>query len=503
MADIIRHATERGQAAALCNGGHMVSYGELVDEIGNTGWRLSKSPAQAVALDLDNSPAWAVLDLATLNAAIPVAPLPSFFSPQQLVHAIRDSGVDCIFTDRADYYHKVLWEAGVEVRLAGEHTIFGHDFVELRLAGIARAALPQGAAKVTYTSGTTGQPKGVCLSASAMYRVARALCDACGGRQSDVHLSVLPLATLLENIGGIYVPLLAGATATLPPLAVVGMEGAARFDVRRMLKAIQQYRATTTILTPQMLRAMVAACADAQMAPETLRFVAVGGAPVSPRLLARAAALNLPVFEGYGLSECCSVVALNTPSAWRPGSVGKPLSHVRLAIADDGEILATGATFLGYVGSDAAVEDAFWPTGDVGYLDKDGYLYVTGRKKNIFITSFGRNVAPEWVERELTLNHAIAQAAVFGEGRPWNVAVIVPHPGLNEPLHEAVNSAIAEANQILPDYARIKNWVLADEPFTPQNGQLTANGRLRREAIWSVYQQRIEELYEEVNDEVL
>ncbi|MEW6314453.1 MAG: AMP-binding protein [Pseudomonadota bacterium] len=503
MADIIRHATERGQSTALCSGGHVVSYSELVNEIRYAGWHLSNCPAQAVALDLDNSPVWAVLDLAALNTAIPVVPLPSFFSPQQLLHAIRDAGADCIFTDRADYYRDLLREAGVEISIAVEYTIFGHGFVELRLAGIAPATLPQGTAKITYTSGTTGQPKGVCLSAGAMYRVTRSLCDAGGGRQSDVHLSVLPLATLLENIGGIYVPLLAGATAALPPLAAVGLEGATRFDARRMLKAILQYRATTTIHTPQLLQAMVAACEDAQLVPKTLRFIAVGGAPVSARLLARAAALKLPVFEGYGLSECASVVALNTACARRPGSVGKTLPHVQLAFADDGEILVAGATLLGYTGSDAVVADTFWPTGDVGYLDADGYLHITGRKKNIFITSFGRNVAPEWVERELTLNHAIAQAAVFGEGRPWNVAVIVPHHGLNGHLHEAINSAIADANQILPDYARIKTWIHADAPFTPQNGQLTANGRLRREAIWPVYQQRIEKLYQEINDGVL
>jgi long-subunit acyl-CoA synthetase (AMP-forming) len=133
-------------------------------------------------------------------------------------------------------------------------------------------------------------------------------------------------------------------------------------------------------------------------------------------------------------------------------------------------------------------------------LDEQGFLHVTGRKKNMFITAFGRNVAPEWVEGELGLHPAIAQAAVFGEGRPWNIAVIVPRGG---PAPDTMEQAIAEANAQLPDYARVRGWLRADAPFTPENGQLTMNGRLRREAIRDVYGERIDQLYREELDGVL
>ena len=108
-------------------------------------------------------------------------------------------------------------------------------------------------------------------------------------------------------------------------------------------------------------------------------------------------------------------------------------------------------------------------------------------------------MSPEWVERELTLHPAIAQAAVFGEARPWNVAVIVPRSNTPATI-DAVDQAVAEANHVLPDYARGKCWLPAQAPFLPQNGQLTANGRLKREAIWQLYQASIEQLYKEKSE---
>jgi long-subunit acyl-CoA synthetase (AMP-forming) len=133
-------------------------------------------------------------------------------------------------------------------------------------------------------------------------------------------------------------------------------------------------------------------------------------------------------------------------------------------------------------------------TGDIGHCGRNGYLVISGRKKNIFITSFGRNVSPEGVERELKISSFIAQAALFGEAKPWNVAVIVPRANASDTLIEA---AVQSLNTKLPDYARIARWVRADTPFNTQNQQLTANGRNRRDVIWQHYQHKINALYEE------
>jgi len=499
---INRLSKEQPDSPALLGKQYALSYRELDAAIERFGAQLRAFPAGTIGLALDNSPLWAVLDLAGLRAGKPVIPLPFFFSAEQIAHSIRDAGIDCILTDQPEQYRKLLEAAGIEIGAVFTHDLNGRAFSDIRLHNISAKPLPAGTVKVTYTSGTTGHPKGVCLGAAALHQVAASLLAATRGKADDRHVSVLPLSTLLENLAGVYVPLLAGASCHLLPLAEVGLSGSTGLDVKKMLAALIECRATTTILTPQLLHAMVAAVEAGHPAPPQLRFVAVGGAPVAPRLLQRAEALGIPVFEGYGLSECASVVALNTESEHRTGSVGKPLAHAQVKFAEDGEILVAGATLLGYTGDVPVQPGEFWPTGDTGHLDEEGFLHLTGRKKNIFITSFGRNVSPEWVERELTLHPAIAQAAVFGEARPWNVAVIVPRGNTPEAI-SAVNQAIAEANHVLPDYARVKHWLPAQAPFLPQNGQLTANGRLKREAIWQIYQPSIEQLYKEKSDDDL
>src|SRR5690606_12402964 len=147
--------------------------------------------------------------------------------------------------------------------------------------------------------------------------------------------------TLLENIAGIHAPLLAGATCLLPPADVTGISYAGP-DVSRRLACISSSRPDSIVLVPELLRLLVGAAERSWKVPDSLRFVAVGGAAVSVDLLARAESLGLPVFEGYGLSECASVVCLNTPDARRRGSVGRPLPHARVRVADDGQIMVSG-----------------------------------------------------------------------------------------------------------------------------------------------------------------
>ncbi|RMN85500.1 Long-chain-fatty-acid-CoA ligase [Pseudomonas syringae pv. papulans] len=161
------------------------------------------------------------------------------------------------------------------------------------------------------------------------------------------------------------------------------------------------------------------------------------------------------------------------------------MPHIWLRLAADGEVLVAGSPMLGYLG-DTTPAPAWWPTGDLGELDADGYLYLKGRKKHQFVTSFGRNVNPEWIEAELTQSHCIAQAFVYGEALPSNHALLWPsRPGTTDlQIDEAVN----RANQTLPDYARVTSWTRLDEPFSPANGLSTANGRPRREAILERYQ---------------
>jgi long-subunit acyl-CoA synthetase (AMP-forming) len=469
-----------------------ISYSTLDASIRALAASLHAAGARTVALLADNGLTWALADLAALRAGLRLVPLPLFFSPQQMAHALRDAGVDCVLADiNLSLPPMMAALPGITLNLpetgSGLRLLRMPAFASSRAAAIAAPTQ-----KITYTSGTTGQPRGVCLSAAMLDGQSTALCAASGATQDDLHLSLLPLATLLENLGGLYVPLLAGATTCLLPLGEVGVRGATSFEPKRLLHQLQTHRATTLILVPQLLQGLVTAIEAGAPRPTTLRFIAVGGASLSPRLLERALRLGLPVFEGYGLSECGSVVALNVPGARQVGSVGRPLPGVTLKFAADGELHVRGRGFLGYVGDPIRSESDWVETGDIGHQDAAGFVFLSGRKKDMFVTAYGRNVAPEWVERELGLMPAIAQAAVFGEARPFNCAVLVTAAGDAE-----VDAALAQVNAALPDYARVSRWIRADGAFSTQNDQLTPNGRLRRKRVEAVYGARLAALYEE------
>ncbi len=480
------------QGAETSSTGSSLTYAELQTAINHQVqvWKaLYANKRTVMAVAVENHPAWVVLDLAALECPIPLVPLPFFFSPTQWLHAMHDAGVNVLVTDHPELFEPLL--AGNIANLS-QFTLAGKTLTQIELHLTNTAKLPVGTAKITYTSGTTGNPKGVCLSVNNMLNVASAIAQATKLSSKDVHLSVLPLATLLENVAGVYASLLAGATCVLLPNSEIGLSGATGLDVNKLLTTLKQTQASTAIFTPELLHALVLCVEAGAIPPGDLRFLAVGGASVSPALLKRAQRLAIPVYEGYGLSECASVVALNVPFINKIGSVGKVLPHVKVDFTDEHEVIVTGNAYLGYVGQQQ-LPPASIATGDIGYLDEDDYLIISGRKKNIFITSFGRNVSPEWVERELKISPCIAQVALYGEARPWNVAVIVPRANVTV---AQVENAVQDVNSHLPDYARITRWVIASEPFTLNNQQLTSNGRNRRDIIWQSYQDKINALYE-------
>ncbi len=306
------------------------------------------------------------------------------------------------------------------------------------------------------------------------------------------HLANLPLSTLLENVAGVYQTLLAGGTVLLPALEELGYSGSAGLNAERWYQTLNHWQPETMIMIPEMLRGLLGVWRPEDPLAQSLRFAAVGGAHVATSLLEQAAAAGIPVYQGYGLSECGSVVALNVPGNNRCGSVGRILPHLRVMIADDGEILISGNSFMGYLGD--AAEPAPWlPTGDLGRLDQDGNLRVEGRKKNLLITSYGRNLSPEWVEAELLSLGGIRQAAVFGDARPFNAALLVAEPDLSD---ADLARAMQSLNARLPDYARITRWKRLEEPFSSAAGLMTENGRLRRAQIAERYSSVLESLFE-------
>lgn len=486
---IKQHANHIPDAIALKNDSVALSYRALVNEINDSQQLIKECKDDCtIALAVDNHPAWAILDIACLLNKTPLVPLPAFFSDAQLMHALKDAGASILITDNPQRFTVLL-----DYLITQKSTIIvaGKRLMMMHL-NIMPQSLPTSTAKITYTSGTTGQPKGVCLSEQAMLNVASSIQTMVNLSPADQHCCVLPLSTLLENVAGLYAILLAGGTAQILPCEMVGLTGSS-LNIQQLHQTLQNTQANTAIFIPELLNALVSFCEVGAAKLDQLRFLAVGGASVAPALLHRAHQLGLPVFEGYGLSESASVVALNNVANHKVGSVGQLLPHLEMMFSDEKEILVSGAQYLGYTNQPRATQQPAWlATGDIGYVDADGYLFINGRKKNIFITSYGRNVSPEWIERDLTSTEVIAQACLFGEAKPWNTAIIVLEANATI---EAAKAAIDMINQSLPDYARVSKWLLASEAFSVKNNQLTPNGRLKRNAIWQSYQHAIEALY--------
>jgi len=468
LARLERHADERPLAPALSTlSGTTLAYRAL--------WRRTASLAAhlcalggPVGLLADDGLPWALVDLAALRAGVPLVPLPAFFHDDQLRHVIATAGLAAVLTDDAVRARGLLPGA----RAHGWH----EELACVRAAGTR--PLP-GVAKVTFTSGTTGRPKGVCLGGDDLQRVAVSLQAVVGMVPGERHVTSLPLAVLLENVGGLYLPLLAGAEVVLASAAERGIHDACGIDASRMLDVLASTASATAILVPQMLDELVAALErEPGRAPPPLRFVGVGGAPIGLERLARAWDAGLPAFEGYGISEAGSVVALDGPRDACPGSAGRPLPHVAVRVAPDGEILVRTARPPRYLGGEpapAADADGFWHTGDLGALDARGHLFVRGRRGDDVITSWGRNVSTSWVAAELLAEPAIAHARVHGNGESTPRAELVPTPGREHELADAV----ARVNARLPAYARVawEHEATADDDEPSAHGPRDAGAR--------------------------
>jgi long-subunit acyl-CoA synthetase (AMP-forming) len=479
LSALATHAAQTPQRVAVTGSRQMLTWRALATGVDRLAGRLAG--VRVLGLLAGNSPAWIVTDLAALKAGCVHLPLPVFFSDVQLRHAIADARVDTLITDDPGRILQLFPSCALEI-----FEVAGQSFAAIRLPAAAEPP-PADTVKITYTSGTTGTPRGVRLSATAIETVAAALADAAGAVPGDRACVLLPLAILLENIGSVYVPLLAGARIIVPDPERSGVSGSSDIDPARLAAVLLGYRPTSLIVPPGLLKLLVQ-MARARSIPDSLRFIAVGGAPVGRDLLHSAQRLGLPVYQGYGLSEAASVVTLNTPQHNRPGSACRPLPQYRLSISLAGEILVHGIVGTGYLGkTDNALEPEL-ATGDLGYLDEDGFLYVTGRMCNRIVTAFGRNVSPEWVESELLSHPDIVQAAVLGSNLPTLAAVLVARQGVG---HLQLGRAVDAVNDRLPDYARIGRWLCADAPFSRGSGELSAAGAVERAVVERHYHARL------------
>jgi long-chain acyl-CoA synthetase len=325
---------------------------------------------------------------------------------------------------------------------------------------------------------------------------AAAVAEVHGGRVGQTRLCILPLSHIYARTCDLYTWVYGGWRLVLAE---------SRETLLRDCQLAQPTAMSGVPFLYQRIAEKVQAAA-AENAAATLRGVfggsmerpSCGGAPLAPHIEKWYADCGLPILPGYGLTETSPVVATSTTDCRRQGSVGRPLPNVDVRIADDGEILVRGPNvMLGYWRNDDAtaeiIRDGWLHTGDLGELDKEGFLYVQGRKKELIVLSTGKKVFPTRVESLLTASPLIEQAAVFGEGQPALVALIVPAAcglaTIEEPpkgypaTSESLAAEIERCLQSAAHEEQVRQFVLLDRPFSIERGEMTAKLSLCREVI--------------------
>jgi long-chain acyl-CoA synthetase len=524
-----------------------------------------------VALISDNRPEWAAVAFACFGVGAALVPMYEAQGARDWRHITADCGAkllvcagDEIFARCATFPAEI---DGLEQRL-GIALGAGHadDLATARGDAVAAIA-PSGddTACIIYTSGTTGDPKGVTLSHKNLCANVDMMLDVVSLASSDRSVSFLPWAHAFGQTCELYAMMALGCSMALSPSVaklaadLVDIQPTVlvsvprlftRFvaDLQRQMAARpalmrKTYETGLTLLRERRHRKLGLAERLALEAAERLIFSAVrarfggklrfafsGGASLPLEVAQLLADLGIPVYEGYGLTECAPVVSANRPGAWRVGSVGKPLPGVRVTIdnfdtedPDDGEIIVYGANVMtGYHGrpeetARVMTDDGGLRTGDIGRVDSSGFLYITGRLEEQYKLSNGKHVVPAVLEEGLRMSPYLANVMIYGDGRDHNVALVVVdldaiHRWADERklsfrntrelldskrVRSHIEAEIGERSAAFKPYERVRAFVLIDEDFSVDNGLLTPTLKIRRDAVLDKHGARLLALYAE------
>lgn len=501
------------------------------------------NPGDRIAILSENRFEWLIADHAILSAAASDVPLHAPLAPAQVAYQVGHSesrGIVVSNQAQADKVFEVLddlpllefvisfdpiesrserirvltWEQ-LRHQLSGGALNAALQEVQLREAGLSTESL----ATIIYTSGTTGNPKGVMLTHGNLLCNAASTCEISFISIEDTLLSWLPYSHIYARCVDHYLTSIAGVTVALAGSVDTLMSDLGQIkphwltSVPRVYEKVWNSVATLDEETRN-------AALQSVFGPR-IKQLTSGGAPLPRQIAEGFFAAGLPLLEGYGLTESSPVISFNSIEHYRIGSVGKALDDVEVRIADDGEILTRGPHVMrGYWKNEEAtnetIEDGWLKTGDVGRLDEDGFLFITDRKKDLFVTSSGKNIAPAELERILSRDEYIDQAVVYGDGRKFVSALIVPDfaqlqtiadernvdltsgdefltaPALLEFLDERVQSAMQQVSQ--PE--RVKKFLVLARPFQVSDGELTATLKVRRRHIIDRYEEQLAALYE-------
>lgn len=491
-----------------------------------TGLELGEvKPGDRVVVVGPNSIRWVAADLACLFAGAIVVPLYDRQDPSELGFMIDDCEPTLILAADNGLADALAPHTDVPIVLFAD--LFAHG--PIVAAPVQRD--PADPVTIVYTSGTSGHPKGVVLSvANVDYMLPRtrdAIQAMMGSRSGDDRVfhylpfcfagSRVVLWTCLFRGNGIHVStdldnLATEFKAVKPnyflnvPMLLERIKNGVEAKIRERPAPVQwlydqgkraafSTRKRDRVLASVAKRVVFDKIRD-QIGAD-LECLICGSAPLGPDTQRWFQMIGIPVYQVYGLTETTAIVTMDVPPEVLPGHVGKALSGVQTKLADDGELLVKGPNvFQGYWRREEATAEAFdngwFRTGDRAEVDANGNWRILGRARNLLVPTSGHNVAPEPLEQSITETLEGADAAlVVGHGRPYLTAVI-SGTGVSS---EAADAAIDVLNQSLPHYRRIRRWVLAPEPFTIENGLLTANRKLKRDAIEAAHAAQIDGMY--------
>jgi long-subunit acyl-CoA synthetase (AMP-forming) len=512
----------------------------LVRQVARALISLGVKPGDAVAIIGPNRPEWMQADLGAIAAgAVPAPIYPTLAAEQAVYIAAHSEAVVAVVRDAAQLAKlrtnrppKLRWFVLLEGRPDAKDVLGWDEFlargegapgaaVDQRLAALE----PEGLATLIYTSGTTGPPKAVMLVHRSLDFAARTAKRIGEVTEADVLVSYLPLSHVAEQMISIHGPTVSGAAVwfcdDVEQLGAVLR--AARptifFGVPRVWEKLQNRLEQGIAEAPPLKRRLLGwarrsrgAFADKlvlsplrrKLGLDRARFCVTGAAAMPLTTLQFFDSLGLPILDVWGMTESTAMGSANLPAARKPGTVGRPAEGIEIRIAPDGEILTRGPhLFRGYFKDAAATREAldaegFLHTGDVGELDGDGYLRITDRKKDLLITSGGKNVSPQNIEAQLGRIAGVSQAVVVGDARKYLAALIVPEvpEKAADPAFVAhVGREIEKVNGQLAQYETIKKFRVLRAQFTVDSGELTPTLKLKRKVVAQRYAREIEELF--------
>jgi long-chain acyl-CoA synthetase len=494
---------------------------------------LGVRPGDRVVILAENRIEWIVADIGLLTAAGINVPIHAPLTAKQVAYQLNDSGAAIVVVSNADQLAKLV-DASAEC--PGVRHVVAFDALNVpsdvrwefhrwsdmldagadspRLAdmpgyGIDRVS-PEDLATIMYTSGTTGEPKGVMLTHANLVSNSLASLEVFALRHDDVKLCWLPVSHIFARTADYYATLAAGAILALAECYETLMDNLQEVRPHLMSSVPHFYENIVRELTERGLTEAPDALRN--ILGGRMRVCVSGGAPLPPHLAEFITERGITLLEGYGLTETSPVISSNTPDANRIGTVGRAIPGVEVRIADDGEVLTRGPHVMkGYWNKPEAtaetIRDGWLYTGDLGSLDEDGFLRITGRKKEIIVTAGGKNIAPRYIEHLMTEDPIIDQAVIFGDRRKFLSALIVPNFEMLGPEAEKIGVNGQTPDELVADpniytlsevskYEQVRKFVLLARPFTIQAGELTPTLKVRREQVYQRYRERIDALYD-------